>query len=138
MVDTIFAQATAPGRAGIAVVRLSGPRALEAATALAGNPGPARTASLRWIRDPATGEPLDQALVIFFSGPASFTGEDVVELHLHGSSAVVRGVLAALAPLPGLRPAEPGEFTRRALLSERLSLGQVEGLGDLLAAETAS
>jgi tRNA modification GTPase len=138
MVDTIFAQATAPGRAGIAVVRLSGPRAFEAAAVLAGPIGAARTASLRWLVDPASGEPLDQALLLPFAGPASFTGEDVVELHLHGSPAVVRSVLAALASAPGLRSAEPGEFTRRALLNDRLDLGQVEGLGDLIAAETAA
>ncbi|MFO1141242.1 MAG: tRNA uridine-5-carboxymethylaminomethyl(34) synthesis GTPase MnmE [Amaricoccus sp.] len=136
--DTIFAQATAPGRAGIAVVRISGPRAFEAVAALAPPPGAARTAVLRWLVDPASGEPIDQALVVFFAAPASFTGEDVAELHLHGSPAVVRGVLAALAALPGLRAAEPGEFTRRALLNDRLDLAQVEGLGDLLAAETAA
>jgi tRNA modification GTPase len=138
MIDTIFAQATPPGRSGIAIVRLSGPRAFEAAAALAGTLGGARAASLRWLLDPVSGEPLDQALVLPFAGPASFTGEDVVELHLHGSVAVVRSVLAALATQPGLRIAEPGEFARRALLNDRLDLSQVEGLGDLIAAETAA
>src|SRR5690349_4298231 len=126
MIDTIFAQATPPGRSGIAIVRLSGPRAFEAAAALAGPLGGARAASLRWLLDPVSGEPLDQALVLPFAGPASFTGEDVVELHLHGSVAVVRSVLAALATQPGLRIAEPGEFARRALLNDRLDLSQVE------------
>lgn len=138
MADTIFAQATTPGRAGIAVVRISGPRAFEASVALGAAPGAARAARLRWLVDPASGEPLDQALVLAFAGPASFTGEDVVELQLHGSPAVVRAVLAALAARPGLRAAEPGEFTRRALSNDRLDLAQVEGLGDLLAAETAA
>ncbi len=137
MGDTIFAQASARGRAGVAVVRISGPEALGAARALAGSIGAPRTAVVRWLRDPATGERLDQALVIGFPAPASFTGEDVAELQVHGSPAVGRAVLAALGRLPGLRLAEPGEFTRRALLNGRLDLAQVEGLGDLLAAETA-
>ncbi len=138
MTDTIFAQASAPGRAGIAVVRISGQQAHAAAAALAGPLGAARTAALRWLVHPATGEKLDQALVLPFAAPASFTGEDTVELHLHGSPAGVRTVLAALGAQPGLRPAEPGEFTRRALLGNRLDLARVEGLGDLIAAETTA
>ncbi len=137
MTDTIFAQATAPGVSGLAVVRLSGPGALAAAARLAGSAGPARQAVLRWLRDPASGERLDQALVLGFPAPASFTGEDCAELHLHGSAAVTRSVLAALGRMDGLRPAEAGEFTRRALMNHRIDLAQVEGLGDLLAAETA-
>jgi tRNA modification GTPase len=137
VIDTIFAQATASGRAGVAVVRLSGPRAFEAAAALAGPIGAPRIAALRWLVDPASGEPLDQALVLPFAAPASFTGEDVVEFQLHGSPAVVRSLLAILSARPGLRIAEPGEFTRRALLNDRLDLARAEGLGDLLAAETA-
>jgi tRNA modification GTPase len=93
---------------------------------------------VRWLRHPESGERLDQAVVIAFPAPASFTGEDVAELHLHGSPAVCRSVLAALAALRGLRPAEPGEFTRRALMNGRLDLSQVEGLADLLQAETAA
>ena len=93
---------------------------------------------MRWLRDPATGVRLDQAVVVGFPGPGSFTGEDVVELQVHGSPAVCRSVLAALGAMDGLRVAEPGEFTRRALLNGRLDLAQVEGLGDLLAAETAA
>jgi tRNA modification GTPase len=138
MIDTIFAQATGPGRSGIAVIRISGPLALDAAAALAGVRAPDRTATLCWLRDPGTGERLDQALVLTFAGPRSFTGENLAELHLHGSPAVIRSVLDALGTMPGLRAAEPGEFTRRALMNGRLDLPQVEGLADLLAAETAA
>lgn len=132
--DTIYALATARGRAGVAVVRISGPAAFSAAEALAGDlPAPRRSAlrRLRW-----QGEVLDEALVLCFAAGASFTGEAVVELHLHGSPAVAAAVLVALSAQPGLRPAEPGEFTRRALEAGRLDLAQVEGLSDLLAAET--
>jgi len=132
--DTIFALATAPGRAGIAVLRLSGPLAHEAAQALAGDL-PSHGRSLRTLRD-ASGEPLDQALVLTFAPQRSFTGEAVAELHCHGAPAVVSALLRTLGATPGLRPAEPGEFTRRALENGRLDLAQVEGLADLLAAET--
>jgi tRNA modification GTPase len=138
MGDSIFAQATAAGRAGLAIVRVSGPEAFAAVGAMAGTLGPPRQAALRWLRHPASGVRLDQAIVIAFPGPASFTGEDLVELHLHGSPAVCRSVLGALGGIGGLRQAEPGEFTRRALLNGRMDLSQVEGLGDLLAAETAA
>lgn len=134
--ETIFAQSTARGRTGIAVIRVSGPAAIPAVHQLISNPVPPRRPGLRWLHDPATGERLDQAVVLTFPGPGSATGEDVAELHLHGSPAVCRAVLAALGAREGLRPAEPGEFTRRALLNGRLDLAQVEGLGDLLAAET--
>jgi tRNA modification GTPase len=137
MSETIFAQATPPGRSGIAVIRVSGDTALKALEALGvKGPVPRRTA-LRWLFDPELGHRLDQVLILAFQAPNSFTGEDVVELHLHGGPAVCRSVLAALGRLPGLRPAEAGEFTRRALMNGRLDLAQVEGLGDLLAAETA-
>ena len=138
MVDTIFAQASARGQAGIAVVRISGPLALTAAADLAGGDVPPRRATLRWLRDPGSGERLDRAVVLAFPASGSFTGENVAELQVHGSQAVVRSLLAALGRMPGLRPAEPGEFTRRALINERLDLAQVEGLADLLAAETAA
>lgn len=105
---------------------------------LAGALPPARQAGLRWLCDPESGERLDRALVLTFPGPASFTGEDCVELHIHGSGAVLAGVLAALAQAGDARLAEPGEFTRRALMNDRLDLAQVEGLGDLIAAETAA
>ncbi|MHA3914906.1 tRNA uridine-5-carboxymethylaminomethyl(34) synthesis GTPase MnmE [Halovulum sp. GXIMD14793] len=135
MADTIFAEATAPGRAGLSVVRISGPLSGHAARMLAGPlPGP-RTAALREIRS-LSGELLDEALVVFFEAGRSFTGEEVVELQLHGSVAVVRAVLTELGATDGLRMAEPGEFTRRALDSGRLDLTQVEGLADLIAAET--
>jgi tRNA modification GTPase len=133
---TIFAPATAAGRAGIAVVRISGPEAGAALAALAGAIPRARHAVLRRLVDPASGAALDDALVLWFPAPASYTGEDVAELHVHGGRAVTSAVLAALAALPGLRPAEPGEFTRRAFDNGRLDLTAVEGLADLVGAET--
>ncbi len=136
MRDTVFAEATAPGRAGLAVLRLSGPRAGPALDALAAPRPPPREARLRAIRDPESGELLDRGLALWFPGPASFTGEDAAELHLHGAPAVVDAVQAALMRLEGLRPAEPGEFTRRAFESGRMDLTAVEGLADLIAAET--
>lgn len=134
--DTIFATATAPGRSGVAVVRISGPAANAAALALAGSLPEERRAAVRTLRDPATGEIIDEALVIRFGSPCSFTGEDVAELQVHGSPAVLRLVSGALGAMHGLRPAMAGEFTRRALEQGRLDLGQVEGLSDLLMAET--
>ncbi len=136
---SIFALASGGARAGVAVVRLSGPGVADALAAL--TPGKAvpaaRRAALRDLRDPAGGEILDRALVLLFPGPGSFTGEDVVELHLHGGPAVVEGVLGALGRLPGLRPAEAGEFTRRAFLNGKLDLTQAEAVADLVAAETS-
>ena len=136
MAQTIFAQATPPGRSGVAVIRISGPAAFAAARTLGAGDPPLRQATLRRLRDPQGGATLDTALVLRFAGPASFTGEDCVELHLHGGPAVCRGVQRALLAMPGLRPAEPGEFTRRALINGKIDLAQAEGLGDLLAAET--
>jgi tRNA modification GTPase len=134
--DTIFARATAPGPAAIAVIRVSGPNALPAVAALSSTPLPPRRASLRTLRDPRSAVVLDEALVVAFPGPASFTGEDMVEIQCHGGRAVIEAVQRALAAHPGLRSASPGEFTRRALERGRLSLSQVEGLSDLLVAET--
>ena len=134
--DTIFAVATAPGRAGVAVVRVSGPLAFAAAQRLAGDLPEARRAALRTLRRPSDNEALDSALVLIFAAPNSFTGEDVVELHLHGGPAVVGAVLDALSLEPGLRPAEAGEFTRRAFENGKLDLTEVEGLADLVDAET--
>jgi len=134
--DTIVAPATAPGRAGIAVLRLSGPAALAAVDALAGRVPAPRRLSRAALRDPADGRLLDDALVAVFPGPASFTGEDVAEFHLHGGRAVTTAVMAALTRLPGVRPAEPGEFTRRAFLNDRLDLTAAEGVLDLIDAET--
>lgn len=137
--ETIFALSTPPGRGGVAVVRLSGSRAGAALEALSGKALPeARRASLRRLSDPVTGAWLDEALVLFFAAPGSFTGEDVVELHLHGGRAVVEAVLTALGQIEGLRPAEPGAFTRRAFENGRLDLTEVEGLADLIEAETAA
>lgn len=133
--DTIFAVSSGAPPAAIAIVRVSGDHALVAASTLAGALPPPRRAGLRALRGGA-GQALDRALVLVFPGPDSATGEDLVELHLHGGRAVVRAVEAALAVQPGLRQAEPGEFTRRALANGRIDLTEAEGLGDLLAAET--
>ncbi|OYX44632.1 MAG: tRNA uridine-5-carboxymethylaminomethyl(34) synthesis GTPase MnmE [Rhodobacterales bacterium 32-67-9] len=132
--DTIFALASARGKAGIGVIRISGPRAWEAVGYLAGTLPKPRRAALRRLR--LEGEALDDALVLTFAAGASFTGEESAELHVHGATATERVVLAALGGLPGLRLAEAGEFTRRALENGRLDLAQVEGLADLIEAET--
>jgi len=132
--DTIFALATAQGRAGVAVIRISGPAAFQTAHALVGEMPPPRRATLRKVRG-ADADVIDEALVLCFVGPASFTGEDVVELHLHGSPAITRAVLRRLSELDA-RLAEPGEFTRRALENDKMDLLQVEALGDLISAET--
>ena len=132
--DTIFAPATARGRAGVAVIRISGPGAHAAVARLCGDVPAERRAALRRIR---VGEDvLDEALVLVFAAGRSFTGEQAAELQLHGSPAVVSAVLAALGGLEGLRLAEPGEFTRRALEHGRMDLTEVEALADLLSAET--
>lgn len=134
--DTIFALSSAPGRAGVAVIRISGPQAGLALEDMAGACPPPRVAHLTRLNDPGTGEALDEGLVLWFPAPNSFTGEDVAELHLHGGRSVVAGTIAALSALPGLRPAEAGEFTRRAFDNGKLDLSQVEGLADLIDAET--
>lgn len=132
--DTIFALSTARGKAGVAVVRVSGPAAAAACRILAGAVPAPRRAVLRTLRD---GEVvLDRGLVLFFPGPGSATGEDVAEFHLHGSPAVIAAVLRVLAAQRGFRAADAGEFTQRALASGRMTLTEVEGLGDLLEAET--
>ncbi len=133
--DTIYALATAPGKAGVAVIRLSGPEAVRIAEGLAGSIPEVGQARLRILRDSA-GQHLDDALILRFTAPASFTGEDVVEFQTHGSPATVRAVLAATRRTGLARIAEPGEFTRRALENNRMDLAQVEGLADLLDAET--
>ena len=133
--STIFAQASAAGKAGVAVVRISGPQAFSASSQLCGSLPAPRQAALRRLRS-AAGEVLDEALVLCFTEKASFTGEETVELQTHGSVAVVNALLAELGRFDGLRLAEPGEFTRRALANGRLDLAQVEGLADLIASET--
>ena len=137
-ISTIYALSSGFPPAGIAVIRISGPAAGDALRALAGQMGEPRVARLAWLRDPHTGVKLDQALTFWFPGPASVTGEDMAELHVHGGRAVVAAVLAALGKAPGLRAAVAGEFTRRAFDNGRIDLSQAEGLADLLAAETES
>lgn len=135
LAETIFALSSGAVPAGIAVVRVSGPRAGEALQALAGALPPARGAAVRTLRD-GRDEVLDRALVLWLPGPGTATGEDVAELHLHGGRAVVNAVERALAELPGLRAATPGEFTRRAFANGRIDLAEAEGLAGLLEAET--
>lgn len=138
MTDTIFALSSGRPPAAISVIRVSGPQAHAAGEALAGSLPKARTAAVRELRHPDSGDLLDEALALRFDAPASPTGEDVVELHCHGGRAVVDAVLAALAGLDGLRPAPPGEFTRRAFDNGRIDLTEAEGLADLIEAETES
>ncbi len=132
--DTIFALSSGAPPAGVAIVRISGPEVRFGLETLIDSIPDPRRASLRSIGRGV--DPIDRGLVLFFPGPASFTGEDMAELHLHGGRAVVAAVLAELGRLPGFRPAEAGEFTRRAFANERMDLTQVEGLADLVLAET--
>ncbi|MEP2919645.1 MAG: tRNA uridine-5-carboxymethylaminomethyl(34) synthesis GTPase MnmE [Sulfitobacter sp.] len=133
--DTIFAQATAVGRAGVCVIRISGPQAHSIGTLMAGSLPDPRASALRMIKG-RDGSFIDQSLVLSFTAPQSFTGEDVVEFHLHGSIAITKRVLTELGEFDGVRLAHPGEFTRRALENGQLDLVQVEGLADLIEAET--
>ncbi len=133
---TIFAIATPPGRGAIAIVRLSGPLAGEALAGLAGSLPEPRHAALRVLRDPRDGSELDRGLILWFPGPDSVTGEDVAEIHLHGGLAVSASIVDALADMPDLRTAEPGEFTRRAFENGRMDLTEAEAVADLVAAET--
>ena len=133
---TIFALATGPGRSAVAIIRISGPLAGQTLKYMAGvRPDPRRT-SLRLLRDQPGGETIDHALVLWFPAPGSFTGEDVAEFHIHGGRAVIESTLHALGAIKGLRMAEPGEFARRAFENGRLDLTEVEGLADLINAET--
>jgi tRNA modification GTPase len=135
--ETIFAPASGPGRAGLAVIRVSGPQAAFALSRLTGRETPTarRATCTRFLAQ--DGEVIDEGLMLWFPAPASFTGEDVAELHVHGGRAVVGGVLEALACCAGLRPAEPGEFTRRAFEHGKLDLTAAEAVADLVNAETA-
>jgi tRNA modification GTPase len=132
--ETIFALASARGKAGVSVIRLSGPASHAAVASLAGDVPPARRASLR--RLVWNGDLIDEALVVVFDAGASFTGEASAEFHVHGSLAVVSTLIDIFGQQPELRPAEPGEFTRRAYMNGRLDLTQVEALADLIDAET--
>ena len=135
--DTIFAPATASAPAGIAVIRVSGPRARRVLESVGGiDAAPPRRAIRCRMVDPATGEALDDGLALWFPGPASFTGEDVAELHIHGGRATVEGICTVLGRMEGLRFAETGEFSRRAFYNGKLDLTEIEGLADLVAAET--
>jgi tRNA modification GTPase len=133
---TIFALSSGKGRAGVAVIRVSGRDAGHALTALVGELPKPRVATIAWLRNPAGGERIDQALVQWFPGNQSFTGEPVAEFQTHGGRAVVTAVLRALGGLKGLRLAEPGEFTRRAVENGKLDLTRAEALADLIDAET--
>ena len=135
-VGTIFALSSGRPPAAISVIRISGPRAHEAGIKLAGALPEARMAAVRELRHPASGDLLDEALMLRFDSPASSTGEDVVEFQCHGGRAVVDAVLAAIGTIDGLRPAEPGEFTRRAFDNGRMDLTEAEGFADLIEAET--
>lgn len=135
--ETIIALASGAGRAGVAVIRLSGSDAGAALQALTGRDLPKpRTATREAFFDPRSGVSLDDGLALWFPGPASFTGEDVAELHVHGGPAVIAAVIDAALSLPGVRPAEPGEYTRRAFEHGKLDLAEAEGLADLVDAET--
>jgi tRNA modification GTPase len=136
MSDTIFALSSAPGRAGVAVIRVSGAASRAAVAALTARPLPApRVAVRREFLDPE-GRPIDSGLLLWFAGPASFSGEDLAECHVHGGRAIVEAMLAALGGVPGCRPAEPGEFTRRAVENGKFDFTQAEAILDLIDAET--
>lgn len=133
--DTIYAVSSAPGKSGISVVRISGNKSSKIALELLGKYPSPRLANLVVIKD-QTGELIDTGLAIYFKSPASFTGEDILELHVHGSTSVISALLKRLSVFEGVRLAEPGEFTRRALNNNKLDLSQAEGLADLIDAET--
>ncbi|MBL0403553.1 tRNA uridine-5-carboxymethylaminomethyl(34) synthesis GTPase MnmE [Microvirga aerilata] len=134
--DTIFAIASGQGRSAVCLIRISGTESRSILEMMAGKVPDPRRAVVRTLREPATGDPLDQALVLWMPGPQSFTGEDQAELHIHGGLATRAAVLRVLGSLENCRPAEAGEFTRRAFLNGRMDLSQVEGLADIIDAET--
>lgn len=134
--DTIFALATASGRAGVAIVRVSGPLAFKIVETLSGPIPAVRHASYRTLRDPSSGDVIDDGLVLLFEQDSSYTGEKTVEFQIHGSFATTERLLRVLSTQPGLRPADAGEFTLRAFQNGRMDLAQVDGLGDLINAET--
>lgn len=134
--STIFALSSAPGRAGVAVIRVSGPAAQQALEMMSGPLPKPRFAAYRTIKHPTTGEALDRAVVLWFKAPSTETGEDIAEFQIHGSRAVVAAILSALGKIAGCRLAEPGEFARRAFENGKLDLAEIEGLADLIDAET--
>jgi len=136
MSDTIYALSSGVGRAGVAVVRISGDQAGHLLQLLCGHTLEPRRACLKQIVHPISGDVLDQALVLWFPAPKSFTGEDVVELHIHGGPAVIAAVMDAIAVVDNMRMAEAGEFTRRAFYNNKLDLTGIEALSDLIEAET--
>lgn len=139
MTETIYAPATLIGRAGVSVIRISGPDCVDIVEALTGKDCPKpRLASLAKLYHPHSKEHLDTSLLIYFKAPYSFTGEDVVELHLHGGRAVMQAVTEALTDLKLLRPAENGEFSRRGFENGKMDLTEAEAIADLVDAETAA
>ena len=136
--QTIFALSSGHGRAGVAVVRVSGPAAGAVIDKMAAPRPRPRFAAFRRVRHPATNELIDHALVLWFAGPKSETGEDMAELQVHGGRAVIQAVLAAIGSIEGCRLAEPGEFARRAFENGKLDLTGIEGLADLIDAETGA
>ncbi len=134
--ETIFALASASGRAGVAVLRISGPKASYVLKQMIGGLIEPRKATLRLLRDPVNLDPIDRALLLWFPAPSSFTGEDIVEIHCHGSKAVVAKLLSVLAGFADVRLADPGEFARRAFEHGKMDLTAIEGLADLINAET--
>ncbi|MGO4684282.1 tRNA uridine-5-carboxymethylaminomethyl(34) synthesis GTPase MnmE [Hyphomicrobium sp. 2TAF46] len=134
--STIFALSSAPGRAGVAVIRVSGPAARTTLEMMTGPLPEPRFAAFRTIKHPKTGDVLDRAVVIWFAAPKTETGEDIVEFQVHGSRAVIAALLSALGEIAGCRLAEPGEFARRAFENGKLDLAEIEGLADLIEAET--
>ncbi|MBW7947714.1 MAG: tRNA uridine-5-carboxymethylaminomethyl(34) synthesis GTPase MnmE, partial [Sphingomonadaceae bacterium] len=136
MNDTIYALSSGRLPAAIAVIRISGPKASEGLIALTGKVPEPRKAAYAVFRNPDSRETLDDGLAVWVPGPKSETGEDMAELHIHGGRAIVASIFAVFGKIAGFRPAGPGEFTRRALLNGKIDLARVEGLGDLIAAET--
>jgi tRNA modification GTPase len=134
--ETIYALATPQGRSALGVLRMSGPKTADVVAALAGRLPSPRRFQLTALRDPSSGQVLDQAVVIWLPGPASFSGEDCAEFHIHGGSAVLRDLMDSFGQFEGVRMAEAGEFTRRAVANGKMDLVEVEGLADLLGAET--
>lgn len=134
--ETIFALSSAAGRAGVAVFRISGPACALMITALAGDVPKPRQAALRAFRDPQTGDVIDRGLLLWFPGPASFSGEDMAELHVHGGLAIAAKLMTVFQTFDDCRPAEAGEFSKRAFYNNKLDLAEIEGLADLIDAET--